>query len=158
MIPAIVEAHLRAEHSGYEHHVHPHAETAWGLAGIEHAAGERVSKSVVLSINGELSIAVVAATDRVDIDLLERVTGSRVTLVAEDDFAARFQPCAPGAEPPLAIFGTPINVDDKLLRLQKLVMAAGTYEDAVIVDTSEWARCEKVRPVSNLGRRATAMA
>ncbi len=158
MIPAIVEAHLRAEHPGYEHHIHTHAETAWSLAGAEHAAGERVAKSVVLTVNGVLSIAVVAATDRVDIGVLEGVTASQVKLLGEDEFAERFRPCAPGAEPPLAIFGAPIYVDDELLRQQRLVMAAGTYEDAIIVDTTEWARCEKVRPVPNLGRRATATA
>ncbi len=158
MIPAIVEAHLRAEHRGYEHHVHPHAETAWGLAGAEHAAGERVAKSVVLTVDGELSIAVVAATDRVDIGVLENATAARVKLVGEDEFAERFQPCAPGAEPPLAIFGAPIYVDDELMGQQRLVMPAGTYEDAIVVETTEWAECEKVRPVPHLGRRASAKA
>lgn len=154
MIPALIQAHLRERHPAYQHHVHAAAETAKGLAAAEHVMGERVAKAVVFKADGKLAIAVVAASERVDVDVLGRATASHVELVPEREFCERFRPCEVGAEPPLAMFGVPIFVDDKLMRQPTVVMPGGTYEDAIVLDTSEWARCEEVRAIANLGRRA----
>jgi Ala-tRNA(Pro) deacylase len=154
MIPAIIEAHLRERYSAYEHHVHVPAATAQELAAAEHVSGYRVAKLVVLKLGGHLAMAVVAATDRVNVHPLEEATGARAELVPEAEFAERFSPCEPGAEPPLAIFGVPIYVDDKLIREDAIVIPAGTHEDAAIVGTSEWIWSERVMPLTNLGRRA----
>ncbi|HYG67840.1 MAG TPA: YbaK/EbsC family protein [Anaeromyxobacteraceae bacterium] len=151
MIPAPIESHLRQCHRGYEHHAHRSAATAQELAASEHVSGHRVAKPVVVSLDGWLALAVVSAADRVDLETLRLATGADVALVPEDEFAGRFLPCAPGAEPPLAMFGAPIFVDAKLTGEAKLVMQAGTHEDAVIVDTEEWMDCERAQPIAELG-------
>jgi len=154
MIPAVVDAHLREWYGAYQHHVHAIAATAQDLAAAEHVSGYRVAKPVVLRLDGELALAVVAATDRVNVGPLEEATNARAELVPEAEFAERFRPCDPGAEPPLAMFGVPIYVDDKLIRERTIVIPAGTHEDAAVIDTSEWIWCERVRTIVNLGRRA----
>ena len=73
---------------------------------------------------------------------------------SQAELAAQFAPCATGAVPPLAIFGVPIYADDALMREQRIAMPAGTHEDAVVVDTSEWLWEEYVQPITNLGRRS----
>ena len=100
---------------------------------------------------GNLALAVVAAPERLNLAALEEATGQRVELVAEDEFAPRFEPCERGAEPPLALFGVPIFMDAKLENERTLLLPAGTHEDAVLLDTHEWMACEKVQPVVNLG-------
>jgi Ala-tRNA(Pro) deacylase len=157
VIPAIVEAHLRRRY-GYEHHVHAPAATAEELAAAERVSGRRVAKLVLLGLDGKLAMAVVAATDRVNPRPLEEATGSRAVVVPEGQLADRFRPCEPGAEPPLAIFGMPIYVDDKLLRERTIVIPARTHEHAVVVDTSEWVWCERVQPLTNLGLRGRRAA
>lgn len=152
MMPSTVEAHVRERYREYEHHTHRTASCAQELAAAEHVSGYRVAKAVVLSLNGELALAVVAATDRVDLRALEDATGSRAHLVSEPVFSERFRPCMPGAEPPLAIFGAPIFADSRLLREPRILMPAGTHEDALVVDTAEWMKWEEVQPVANLGR------
>jgi Ala-tRNA(Pro) deacylase len=154
MIPDLVERHLRERYHGFEHHVHRSASTAQELASAERLSGHRVAKVVVLDIGGELAMAVVAATDRVNLAPLEEATGTEAALAPEATFAPRFSPCEVGAEPPLAIFGVPIFVDDKLLREQRIAMPAGTHEDAVLVDTHEWLWQEHAQPIVNLGRRS----
>lgn len=154
MIPAIVEAYLRTRYPTYVHHVHASAFTARDLAAAEHVSGYRVAKLVVLKLSGELAIAVVAATDRVNVRPLEEARGARAELVPEEEFLERFRPCDPGAEPPLALFGIPIYVDDKLIRERTILVPAGTHEDAAVLETSEWVWCERVWPITNLGRRA----
>jgi Ala-tRNA(Pro) deacylase len=154
MIPNVVERHLRERYQVFEHHVHRAAVTAQDLASAERLSGHRVAKVVILDIGGELAMAVVAATDRVNLAPLEEATGTEAQLASEATFASRFLPCEIGAEPPLAIFGVPIFVDDKLAREQRIAMPAGTHEDAVLVDTREWIWREHAQPIVNLGRRS----
>jgi Ala-tRNA(Pro) deacylase len=158
MIPAMIESHLREHHRGFEHHTHTAAMTAQELAAAEHVSGYRVAKPVVVKLDGKLAIAVVAATDRVNLGTLEEATASTAELVPEGEFSGRFQPCDPGAEPPLAMFGVPIFVDERFLQEAKLVMPGGTHEDAIIVDTREWMSCEGVQAIANLGTRAAIRA
>ena len=156
MIPAVIEAHLRDRYGDCERHGHPVAATAQDLAAAEHVSGFRVAKLIVLRLDGDLAIAVVAAPDRLNVAPLEEATGLRAELVSEAELAERFRPCEPGAEPPFALFGVPIYVDDKLLRERTIVVPAGTHEDAAVLETTQWRWCERVRPIMNLGRRARA--
>jgi len=152
MIPVAVEEHLQG-YRAFEHREHPRAYTAQQLAQAEHVTGYRVAKPVVVDLDGRLVLAVVAATDKVSLGTLEETTAAGARLVPEGDFAGRFTPCEPGAEPPLAIYGMPIFVDERLTHEPRLVMPAGTHRDAVVLDTAEWLRRESVQPVANLGIR-----
>jgi Ala-tRNA(Pro) deacylase len=152
MIPARIEAHLRERYRSYAHHTHRAAATAQELAAAEHVTGRRVAKAVVVSLGGELALAVVAATDRVNLSVLEEATGARAELLREAEFRERFTPCDAGAEPPFAIFGARIFVDRAFIQQWRIVMAAGTHEDAVVLDTGEWLWCERVQPIVNLGQ------
>jgi len=151
MIPATVEAYLRSHHSGFAHHVHAAAMTAQERAAADHVTGRRVAKPVIVRLGGRLVIAVVRATDRLNLAALEEATGDRAELVGERDFAERFAPCELGAEPPLALFGLPIFVDAGLERVPTLVMPAGTHQDAVELDTNAWMRAERAQPIASLG-------
>ncbi len=155
MIPAMIETHLRERHRSYESHHHSIAMSAQELAAAEHTSGYRVAKPVVVRLDGKLAIAVVAATDRVALGTLEEATASTAELVPETEFAGQFRPCEPGSEPPLALFGLPIFVDEKLLHEKRLLMPGGTHEDAIALDTHEWIQCEEVQPIANLGVRAS---
>lgn len=151
MIPTMIEAHLKEHHPGYELHTHPFAMSAQDLAATEHVSGHRVAKAVVVRLDGRLAIAVVSAAEKVRLGVLEEATGAAAELVPEHELAERFRPCDPGAEPPLGLFGVPIFVDATLAHAPRLLMPAGTYMDAVLLDTAEWLRCEQVQPVANLG-------
>jgi len=153
MIPKMIEAHLVKHHGGFERHTHATAMTAQELAAAEHVSGYRVAKPVVVKLDGNLAMAVVAATDRVSLGVLEEATGTSAELAAEGEFAVKFQPCEPGAEPALAVFGLPIFADERFLHEKRLLMPAGTHQDAVVLDTHEWMLCERVQPVANLGVR-----
>jgi Ala-tRNA(Pro) deacylase len=151
MIPRLIEAHLRQQHQGFEHHVHAEVMTAQELAAIEHVPGRRVAKPVVIRMAGGLALAVVAASERLNLAALEEATGQAAELVEEGEFANSFAPCERGSEPPLALFGVPIFMDSKLEQVPRLLMPAGTHRDAVVLDTHRWMACERAQPVLNLG-------
>jgi Ala-tRNA(Pro) deacylase len=151
MIPAPIEAYLREHHLAFEHHVHARAIPAQMFAAAEHVSGSRVAKPVVVNLDGGQVIAVVSASQKVDLGALARATGARETrLVSEALFAEKFWPCEPGAEPPLGMFGLPIYVDAELAREPFLIMRGGTHEDSIQVETRAWMASEGARAVPGL--------
>ncbi len=153
MIPETIDRYLKEHHLAYEHTIHARAVPAQRLAKAEHVSGERIAKPVVVALDGQLALAVVTATHRVDLEALGRATGAeRVELVPEPLFADRFAPCEPGAEPALGVLGLPLYVDDALLAESWIVMRGGTHEDAIRVDTQAWVESEHVRAVPGLGK------
>jgi Ala-tRNA(Pro) deacylase len=152
MIPERIERYLEDRHVPFVHTTHVRAVAAQRFAAAEHVPGDRIAKPVVVRVDGELAFAVVSASQKVDVEELARALGARrVELVPEAEFEDRFSPCEVGAEPPLGLFGLPIYVDASLARMPKLVMRAGTHEDAIEVDTDEWMRAERAVPIERLG-------
>jgi Ala-tRNA(Pro) deacylase len=152
MIPTMIDAYLREHGVRFEHFVHGRVIAAQRLAAAEHVSGDRVAKVVVVSVDGRLALAVVAARARVDVATLQEALHAReVHLVPESSFADRFWPCEPGAEPPLSLFGVPIYVDARLARQPWLLMRGGTHEDAIQIDTDEWLLSEQARIIDGLG-------
>ena len=153
MIPEHIDQYLRDHHPACEHSAHLRAVTAQRMAAAEHVRGGRVAKPVVVSLDGELALAVVAADRKVDLDVLALATGTiRAELCPEGEFADRFAPCEAGAEPPLSLFGMRIYVDAALASEPWVVMRGGTHEDAVRMGTDEWLDEENARVVQGLGR------
>ena len=153
MIPERIDRYLKEHDLPYTHTSHVRAVTAQRLAAAEHVPGDRLAKPVVVSVDGELAFAVVAATQKVDTEELRIALGARqVEIAPEPSFEGRFTPCEIGAEPPLRIFGLPIYVDAVLARARRLVMRGGTHEDTIELDTEAWLRSEGATPVARLGR------
>ena len=152
MIPPLIDAYLQEHRLRFQRFVHGRAVDAQRLAAAEHVPGARVAKVVVVSVDGKLSLAVVAAVHHVDVEALRVVLGaSEVHLVPEGRFAERFWPCEAGAEPPLSLFGLPIYVDAALARQPWLLMRGGTHEDAIRLDTDDWLLSERARILDGLG-------
>jgi Ala-tRNA(Pro) deacylase len=153
MIPERIDRYLKEHHLAFEHTTHARAVAAQRFAAAEHVTGERIAKPVVVSVDGVLALAVVTATEKVDVEALRRATGAtRVEIVPESAFEGRFAACEVGAEPALGLFGMPIYVDANLAREPWIVMRGGTHEDALRLETAEWLRSESATPVERLGR------
>ncbi|ABC80532.1 aminoacyl-tRNA deacylase [Anaeromyxobacter dehalogenans] len=156
MIPERIDRYLRAHHPGCAHTTHLRTVAAQRLAAAEHVSGTRVAKTVVVSLDGALVLAVVGADRVVDLDVLRAASGAaQAGFVPEAAFARRFEPCEAGAEPPLGVFGLPIYVDAALAQQPWIVMRGGTHEDAVRLRTDEWLREEHAAVVDELGRART---
>lgn len=152
MIPTKIEQYLTEHGLPYEPRSHHRAVSADRLAAAEHTSGNSVAKVVVVRADGELALAVIAASQHLDAERLRTVMGARVlTLAPEESFAEKFTPCELGAEPPLAMFGLPIFVDSRLALEPRIVMRAGTHEDAIELFTDDWLLSERARIVDGLG-------
>jgi len=152
MIPTQIEQYLTEHGLPFEPRSHRRAVSADRMAAAEHTSGSRVAKVVVVRADGELALAVIAASQHLDAGRLRTVMGARaLTLAPEESFAQRFAPCETGAEPPLALFGLPIYVDSRLALEPRILMRAGTHEDAIELFTDDWLLSERAHIVDGLG-------
>lgn len=130
----------------YDLQTHERAVTAQEVAAAEHESGWHVAKPVILSADGELVMAVVAAASEVDLGKATAALGAAdVGLADEDDFGAAFPDCEVGAEPPLGnVYDVPVVFDETLVGEERLVFRAGTHDTTMSMATEDY--LEAVQP------------
>ena len=97
---------------------HSSAYTAQEIAASAHIPGKELAKTVMIKIDGKIAMAVLPASDKINIELLQEITGAEnVRLANEAEFKDKFPDCEVGAMPP---FGNLYNLD---------VFAAQSLED-----------------------------
>jgi len=112
---------------------HSVAYTAAEIAALAHIPGKELAKTVIVKIDGALAMAVVSASQHVDLALLKAVTSAKaVSLATEGDFKERFFDCEVGAMPPFGnLYGMPVFADDSLSRDKEIVFNAGSHRELV---------------------------
>lgn len=111
---------------------HSPAYTSQELAAATHISGRVWAKTVIVEANGKMAMAVLPATERVDLDALGRVLGAEVVRLAEEKaFKGRFPDCELGAMPPFGnLFGMPVVVSTTLAEDPEIVFNAGSHQIA----------------------------
>ncbi len=126
---------------------HPAAFTAQEVAAEVHVSGRQFAKVVTVSVDDRLALAVVPATEQVDLERLSRALGAeRVVLASETEFRRVFPDCEVGAMPPFGIlFGMETFVSRRLAESEVIAFNAGTHTEAMYVPWSDFERL--VEPV-----------
>lgn len=142
----LIRDYLDKERVKYTVLTHSPAFTAQEIAAASHIPGHRVAKCVILSIDGELAIAVLPASSNVDLDLLGWIAGAeRVELATESEFRDRFPDCETGAMPPLGnLYGMPVYVDEELATEETITFNGGTHTELIQMAYRDFERL--VRP------------
>lgn len=137
--------YLDGEGVHYEVIRHATAYTAQEIAAEAHVPGRHFAKTVAVRIGDRLALAVLPATDRIDLDRLRRSVGAEsVELAPEDDFAERFPGCEVGAMPPFGnLFEMEVFVSPHLVEADEIAVNAGTHSEVVKLAYSDFARLVK---------------
>jgi len=122
---------LDSEGVKYVSIVHSPAFTAQEVAASAHIPGRILAKTVMVRIDGQLSMAVVPASFSVDFDLLQGALGAdKVTLAHEEDFEDRFPDCELGAMPPFGnLYGMPVYVSRSLAENDEIAFNACSHRE-----------------------------
>jgi Ala-tRNA(Pro) deacylase len=119
---------------------HHHSNTALGSARTAHVDPKSLAKAVVLKDQIGPLLAVVPASERLDLHRL-RASLHRPTLdfLPEDQLDQLFFDCEKGAIPPLGPdYRVPTIVDRRLRDAQDVYFEAGDHEDLVHVDQTSF--------------------
>ncbi|AFT68537.1 hypothetical protein B5T_00250 [Alloalcanivorax dieselolei B5] len=117
----------------YHCYNHPPTATAAQTAQSTHIPGDHMAKTVIVSVDGELAMAVLPANEYVDPDRLRQALGARhLSLAREDQFKDRFPLCEVGGEPPFGtLYDMRVFIDESLLKQDWLAFNAGSHTEVI---------------------------
>ncbi|RMF61567.1 MAG: deacylase [Calditrichaeota bacterium] len=111
--------------------IHSPAYTAQEIAAIAHIPGKELAKTVIIKMDGRLTMAVLPASYHVDLEKLKAISGANtVELATEEEFQEYFPDCEVGAMPPFGnLYDLPVFVADVLREDEEIVFNAGTHSE-----------------------------
>ena len=121
---------------------HSTSYTAQEAAQLAHIKGRELAKTVIVTVDGAMAMAVLPASDQVDFALLrEGAEAKHVTLATEEEFRDKFPECETGAMPPFGnLYGMRVFSELRLSRDREIAFNAGTHHELVRLSYDDYAR------------------
>lgn len=112
---------------------HSKAYTAQQIAASANIPGKELAKTVMIKVDGEMAMAVLPASSRVDFELLKAAAGAeKVELAGEDEFGSLFPECETGAMPPFGnLYGMKVFVAEALTADEEIAFSAGSHTELI---------------------------
>lgn len=112
---------------------HSVAYTAQEIAASAHLPGKEVAKTVMVKLDGKMSMAVIPASYSVDFDLMKKASGAKtVKLATEDEFKDLFAECDIGAMPPFGnLYDMDVYVGESLAEDDIIAFNAGSHTELI---------------------------
>jgi Ala-tRNA(Pro) deacylase len=125
---------------------HSSAYTAQEIAATAHVPGKELAKTVIIKIDGKMTMAILPASNKVDFEILKNAIGTpNVRLAEEYEFIDRFPGCEPGAMPPFGnLYGMDVYAAKGLTEDDEIAFNAGTHTELIRMDYKDFERL--VRP------------
>jgi Ala-tRNA(Pro) deacylase len=125
---------------------HSRAYTAQEIAASAHIPGRELAKTVMVTLDGRMAMAVLPASFKVDFDRLKQAANAKSAgLATEDEFKGMFPDCEVGAMPPFGnLYGMEVFVADRLAEDDEIAFNAGSHTELIRLSYKDFARL--VRP------------
>jgi|SRR5262249_37176280 len=138
--------YLAEQQVPFETLVHPPAFTAQRRAKTLHLSGRQVAKTVLLLGPHGYFLAVLAATQQIDLQRLAEQEGGPVRLANRDEVAQVFTDCEWGVTAPFGTqYGLPIYLEESLPADLSIVLELCTHFEAVRLRCRDYERLEHAR-------------
>ena len=113
--------------------VHSPAYTARETAQTAHIQRKDFAKTVIVKIDGRLAMAVLPASEKLDLAQLKKAVGAKhVSIALESEFDKWFPGCEPGAMPPFGnLYGMEVFVAKSLAADEQIAFNAGSHAELV---------------------------
>jgi Ala-tRNA(Pro) deacylase len=127
---------------------HAHTESAADEAAALGIGPEEVAKTLVLVASGGNVRAVLAASERIDLQRVAAMLGvstKKVRLASEDILARDYPDFALGAVPPFGGREDQVLVDERIARRDSVIVEAGTHEKSVRLKATDLVRLTRAQ-------------
>ena len=121
---------------------HAPAYTALEVAQAAHVPGKELAKIVMVKFDGELGLAVIPASEQVNLESLAAESGSKtVTRAKEEEFEASFPGCEVGAMPPFGnLWNLPVYASKTLAEDEIISFCAGNHHEVMSLAFDDFRR------------------
>ncbi len=133
---------LDKEHVKYVTIAHSPAFTAQEVAETTHIPGKEIAKTVVVKIDGKMSMVVTPASEHINLNKLKETLGAvKVELASETEFKGSFPDCETGAMPPFGnLYDMKVFVSQTLREDEQIAFNAGSHSELVRLPYTEFER------------------
>jgi Ala-tRNA(Pro) deacylase len=143
-ISAHLRSHLEHEHVSYVPFYHLPTRLASFTAAVLQVPGKEVAKTVVFLAGKTPLLAVLPASDYVNMKQLEAAVGMLVQLLNKQECGKLFPDCDVSAIPPFGeLYGLPVYMDQALADNPEIIFSAGTRFDAIRMGNADFVRLAK---------------
>lgn len=139
---ATVVEYLEGRNAAFHVVEHPPSASAAEEADVAGWSRESVAKTVVLQDHSGYLVAIVPASERLDMHKLRTLLGAsrRIRLATEDEIARDFPTFEVGATPPIGPMLPEAEViDQRLLDQPRILCAGGDRRHSIVIDPGELA-------------------
>ena len=121
---------------------HSPAFTAQEIAATAHIPGKELAKTVMVKLDGDMAMAVLPASYRVDFKGLKKLTGAKkVELASENEFQRLFPQCEIGAMPPFGnLYEMKVFVANPLPEDDEIAFNAGSHAELMKLHYADFAK------------------
>ena len=151
-----LKSFLDDHHVHYTVTVHTPAYTAQRVAERAHVHGEKMVKPVMVRIDGEHTMVVTTANDRIDVSKLRTALHAHdAVLEHEREFAGLFRDCDLGAMPPFGnLYGMAVYACGSLAEQAEIAFNAGRHTEIITMRYADFERLVRPR-VAQFARHRT---
>ncbi len=124
---------------------HSSAFTALEVAASAHVPGKELAKTVMVKIDGKMTMVVLPSSYKIDFDLLKNATDAKqIELATEDEFTILFPSCEIGAIPPFGnLFNMNVYVAETLTKSEQITFAAGLTSELIKLSYQDFEKLVK---------------
>ena len=121
---------------------HSLAYTAQEIAASAHIPGNQLAKTVMVKTDGQMAMAVLPASHRVNFERLKEYTGAdQVELASEREFHELFPDCEAGAMPPFGnLYGMEVYAAESLVEEIEIAFCAGSHTELIRLPFKDFKR------------------
>lgn len=133
---------LKSHNISFEEINHSPTYTSEQTAHSVHISGKRITKTVLVEIDGEMAMAVLHVDEHVDLNRLKELTGAHVArLLSEREFLEIFRDCEMGALPPFGnLYDMPVFVSSSVDRDESIIFNPGSHSELVRISYNDFKR------------------
>lgn len=145
MLAPRLHQYLDEQHAPYATLTHDRTVTAHDTAEAMRIDRHLFAKTVMLKVDGRLTMMVMPAAYRIDLTRLSlALGGAGVELAEEAQFKEAFPDCETGAMPPFGnLYGVPLLIDSRLARQAQIAFNAGSHTEALQMPYADFERLAK---------------
>lgn len=126
------ERFLVQRKADYDLLLHPHTGSSGETALAARIPADHIAKAVVVKAGADYAIVIIPASRWLQMDGVREELGRDLHLATEEQIAALFKDCEPGAVPPLGpAYGVETLLDEALAGLDDVYFEAGDHEQLV---------------------------
>jgi Ala-tRNA(Pro) deacylase len=154
-IALTLEEYLNEQSISYDVMTHELTISSTRTAQASKVSGDRLAKGVVLAKEGGFVMAVLPASCKVLLDVIEQMLHCPVSLATEDEISAIFPDCEVGAVPPIgAAYALDCVVDESLEEQADLYLEGGDHRSLIHINHAQFHELMKDVPHGHIGKRA----